>query len=109
MSIPSPEEQIEAFLVQRREALRKAFRLTAEVENADERRKIIRSEDIAAIGGSTEKAMHLAQASQRYRDAARELGELRIQAADARAEAEYLEWRFDKWRTQMASARAKRM
>jgi hypothetical protein len=96
------------FLEEYRTAAHAAGRLQAEAEHAEDLRKITLSNAIAtATETSVSKAEHLARAGKEYRDSITALHKAKVAAAEARAQLDYLGKRWEKWRTQMASARVK--
>lgn len=93
-----------------RAAMRVASRAKAQMERAEENRKIVFSEEVVASQEkSLARAEHIARASSTYQDAVEELKQASIACGDAQAEVVYLQNRFEAWRTNMASARANRM
>lgn len=96
------------FLEEYRTAALAAGRLQAEAEHAEELRKQALSKGlIECKDTSVSKAEHLARISADYTAAMNALHAAKVAAAEARAQLDYLNKRWEKWRTQMASERVK--
>lgn len=99
-----------AFLEEYRSAASAAGRLQAEADHAEELRKIAYAKAVGSqsSGMSAAKAEYVARTEPEFLSAVEALHQANLAAAEARAQLDYLGKRWEKWRTQMASARVKK-
>ncbi len=99
---------IDDLLNELKEATAKAGHYAADVEALDEQRRITHSRGVWSSNESVAKAEHASRASLDYEAIVTQLNAARHKLADARSQADYLEKRYETWRTRMASARTNR-
>jgi hypothetical protein len=96
------------FLEEYRAAASAAGRLQAEAEHAEELRKIAFAKAVIAAGDvAVSKAEYVARSSGEFGSAVAALLSAALAANEAKVQLDYLGKRWEKWRTQMASARVK--
>lgn len=93
------------FLGEFRDALRRSGRLSAELASLEDTRKRTISGFIATSAESAAKAEHAARSHRDVQALDDEIAALRLQAADAAAEAKALEVRYEIWRTRSGNWR----
>jgi len=105
-------DALDQFQIDYRRALHANAKAVADLEEAEEQRKIVFSEEVVAFtqdGTAIGKAEHMARASFAYQAASARVVRCRLAKEETYGEVESLKTRFETWRSRAANARAERM